>query len=245
MSEVAEAQVEEAVVDTPVEATAESLLSQPAADDNAWYLADGIKGEGDKPEFFDNKRFKSIDQQAKSYLELEKKLGAHTGAPKDGYAVPEGYDQDDELVKQAMERAGKYGINQAAFNDMFDLLSESSGVSQEITIEGEMAKLGENAEKRIESVTNFLKNNAGENFDEIISMVTTAESVELLERVVNAIAPQKMPVNDSAVSGNTGWDDIEKLMHEKDDFGRLRRSSDPAFNAKVENMIKEYGERNS
>ena len=44
----------------------------PSLNDGEYYLSDGIKGVGESPEWFDSKRFKSVDQQAKSYLELEK-----------------------------------------------------------------------------------------------------------------------------------------------------------------------------
>lgn len=214
----------------------QSLISSQ----DGWYLSEGVKGEGEAPEWFDSKRFKSVDQQAKSYLELEKKFGAHRGAPKDGYQLPEGYSQEDELVKQAIERAGKHNINQEAFNDIFELFAASSGVAQEVTVEGEIAKLGDNANERIKTVETFLKNNAGDKFGEFEALLTTAQSVELVEKMISVLAPSKMPLNDGTASGGMEWSEIEKMMFAKDESGRLRRSTDPSYNAKVEKMIKDF-----
>jgi hypothetical protein len=241
VDEMSEEQAVEATQEVQQEATQSQSQSATllSTDNDGWYISDGVKGEGDRPDFLLSKH-KTIYDQAKNYVNLEKKLGAHTGAPKEGYAIPEGYEPDDELVKQAIERAGKHGINQDAFNDIFELFSASSGVSNEITVEGEMAKLGDNAEQRIKTVESFLRNNAGDQFEELQGMVTSADSVALIEKMMSIMAPGKMPLA-PAESGDAGsWADIEKAMMEKDGSGRLLRSSDPAYNRKVEQMIKDF-----
>lgn len=238
---MSEENTQEVAQETAQEVTQEAAESSSLISANdGWYLSEGVKGEGDAPEWFDSKRFKSVDQQAKSYLELEKKFGAHRGAPKDGYAIPVGFDGEDELVKQAIERAGKHNINQEAFNDIFELVSASAGVGQEVTVEGEIAKLGENASERIKTVETFLKNNAGDKFGEFESLLTTAQSVELVEKMITVLAPGKMPLTPATGAGGMEWSEIEKAMNVKAENGRLLRSEDPAYNAKVDKMIADY-----
>ena len=221
----------------PTEITpAPTLLSN---DSDGWYISEGVKGEGDRPEFLLSKH-KTIYDQAKNYVSLEKKFGAHTGAPKDGYKLPEEISADDELVKQAIERAGKHNINQDAFNDIFELVSASSGVSSEMSTEAEMAKLGDNASERLKTVGAFLKNAAGDQFEEIQGLVNSADSVALVEKLMAVLAPGKMPLNAAEGGGGHTWDEIEKLMNAKDESGRFLRSADPAYNRKIEKMIADF-----
>ena len=53
------------------------------------------------PEWYKADKYKSVAEQAKAYTELEKKFGGFTGAPKDGYSVVEGVEQDDALWQRA------------------------------------------------------------------------------------------------------------------------------------------------
>lgn len=209
--------------------------------DGEYFLAEGIKGSGDKPEWYDSERFKSVDQQAKSYLELEKKFGGFTGSPKDGYTLPEGVDKDDTLAAEFINMAKELNMSQAGFDKGFELLSAQMGVNQEINQEAELAKLGDNASQRIQNLENALKNKLGDGYDEVKGLVTTADSIILAEALIKAYAPVKLPIDGGDHPQGLTWADIEVEMNKKDDFGRMLRSSDPAHNAKVERMMAEFG----
>ena len=71
-------------------------------------------------------------------------------------------------------------------------------------------------------------------------MVTTAESVQIIEKLITTLAPGKMPVSDGGNAGGMQWADIEKAMFAKDETGRLKRSTDKAYNAQVEKMIADF-----
>ena len=76
------------------ETTTEEATETTETPTEGWFLNEEVKGEGDVPEWFKADKYKSVAEQAKAYAGLESKLGAFTGAPKDGYEVelPEGVD---------------------------------------------------------------------------------------------------------------------------------------------------------
>ena len=73
-------EVEQAVEET----TNDTLLDQaePTLAEGEYFLAEGIKGVGEAPEWLD-KKYKTVSDQAKGYAELSKKFGAFRGSPKD------------------------------------------------------------------------------------------------------------------------------------------------------------------
>lgn len=227
----------------PAASADQSLLdgAEPTLAEGEYFLAEGIKGVGDAPEWFDSNRFKSVDQQAKSYLELEKKFGGFKGTPKDGYSLPEGVDSEDEAVKAFIELASDGNMSQDFFDKGFELFQAQMGVSEEVTTENEMAKLGDNAQQRIKTVETFLRNNAGDKYSELQSMVTTADSVALIEAMINVMAPKKLPIDGGEHPEGLTWDDIEKEMFRKNEEGQLLRSVDIKHERKIQDMMKQFG----
>ena len=76
--------MEEQTVEEAVETTEQSdtLLGQAAPElgEGEYYLADGVKGTGDIPEWYKADKYKSVAEQAKAYPELLSKFGGFTGA---------------------------------------------------------------------------------------------------------------------------------------------------------------------
>ncbi len=206
-----------------------------------YYLADGVKGAGEKPEWYDSNRFKSVDQQAKSYLELEKKFGGFTGSPKEGYELPEGFDKEDALASEFMTLATEMNMSQDGFNKGFELFSAQMGANHEISQEAEMAKLGDNPTQRTQVLEKALQNKLGDAFEDVKALITTADSVMLAEALMKAYSPPKLPIDGGASISGLTWADIEVEMNKTDDNGRFLRSTDPAHNDKVERMMKEFG----
>ena len=111
------------------------------------------------PEWYKGDKYKSVAEQAKAYTELEKKFGGFTGAPKDGYAGPEGIESDDALLQELTEFATKTNMSQEAFGEAWELLTAQSEAVEAVSQEQEIAALGSNAEERIKNVEGYLKNN--------------------------------------------------------------------------------------
>ena len=228
----------------PETTTSDTLLdaSAPTLNEGEYFLSDGIKGSGDTPDWYKGDKYKSVSEQAKAYTELEKKFGGFTGAPKDGYSGPEGIDGDDALLQELTEFATKTNMSQEAFGDAWELLSAQNEAVQQVSHEQEIASLGDNAGERIKNVEGYLKNNLdAADYEVVRDLVTDAKSIELVEYLVRATAPTKLPIDGGDHPSGMTWGDIETEMFKKSDNGQLLRSIDSNHEAKIQKMMQEFG----
>ena len=61
-------------------------IAPVSTEESKWMYDENTAGVGEKPEWFNEKTFKNVAEQAKSAVELRKALGERTGSP-DEYAV--------------------------------------------------------------------------------------------------------------------------------------------------------------
>ena len=216
--------------------------AEPTLSEGEFFLSEGIKGVGDQPEWYKADKYKSIAEQAKAYTELEKKFGGFTGAPKDGYQPYEGVESSDALCGELVEFGTKQNMSQAAMNEAWELLTAQEQAIEEVSIETEMAKLGDNAVERIKVVEQYMNNNLdSDTYEELRYAVNSAESVQLIEALIKSTAPAKLPIDGYIQPGGITWQDIEAEMFKKDDSGQMLRSVDPNHEAKIQRMMKEFG----
>jgi len=80
------------------------------------------KTEPESPEWFMKDKFKSIDEQAKSYKELSTKMGKYWGSPQDGYSVEGmesiGIEANDPLIAGLTPALKEMGISQEGFQHL-------------------------------------------------------------------------------------------------------------------------------
>jgi hypothetical protein len=226
------------------EATSDTLLdnAEPTLDQGEYFLAEGIKGAGETPEWYKSDKYQSVAEQAKAYTELEKKFGGFKGAPKDGYTAPEGIESDDALLTELTEFAKDTNMSDEAFGRAWELLSAQEQAVEEVTQEMEMQKLGDNATQRLKTVEGFLKNNLdADTYSAAQELVTTADSVALIEMIVKATMPSKLPIEGGEHPQGLTWADVEAEMFRKDDKGNLLRSVDINHERKVQQMMASFG----
>ncbi len=224
--------------------TLQSLVdaAEPTLGEGEYFLSDGIKGVGDTPEWYKADKYKSVAEQAKAYTELEKKFGGFTGAPKDGYALAEGVESDDALWAELVEFGNSTNMSQSALNQAWELLTAQEQAIEEVSIEAEMDKLGDNAVERIKVVEQYMKNNLdADTYEELRYAVNSAESVQLIEALIKSTAPAKLPIDGHIEPGGLEWADIEAEMFRKDENGNLLRSVDINHERKIQRMMKEFG----
>lgn len=224
--------------------TLQSLVdaAEPTLGEGEFFLSDGIKGVGDQPEWYKADKYKSVAEQAKAYTELEKKFGGFTGAPKDGYSIVEGVESDDALWQELVSFGEKTNMSQSAMNDAWELLSAQDQAAEEVSMEVELQKLGDNGVERVKVVEQYMKNNLdGDTYERLRYAVNSAESVELIEALVKSTAPAKLPIDGYIEPGGLTWEDIETEMYKKSDNGQYLRSVDPNHEAKIQRMMKEFG----
>ena len=224
--------------------TLQSLVdaAEPTLGEGEYFLSDGIKGVGDQPEWYKADKYKSVAEQAKAYTELEKKFGGFTGAPKDGYSIVEGVESDDALWQELVSFGEKTNMSQSAMNDAWELLSAQDQAAEEVSMEVELQKLGDNGVERVKVVEQYMKNNLdGDTYERLRYAVNSAEAVELIEALVKSTAPAKLPIDGYIEPGGLTWEDIESEMYKKSDNGQYLRSVDPNHEAKIQRMMKEFG----
>ena len=228
----------------PATTTSDTLLdaSTPTLSEGEYFLSDGIKGSGDTPDWYKGDKYKSVAEQAKAYTELEKKFGGFTGAPKDGYSGPEGIESDDALLQELTEFATKTNMSQEAFGDAWELLSAQGQAVEQVSQEQEIASLGDNAQERIKNVEGYLKNNLDADvYEEVRSLVTDARSIQLVEHMVRATAPARLPIDGGDHPSGMTWADVESEMFKKNEKGQLLRSIDSNHEAKIQKMMQDFG----
>lgn len=171
-----------------------------------WFIKEGIKGNGDKPEFLLDK-FKTVEDQLKSYVELEKRFGSFTGAPED-YAlnISEDYgdikiEADDPLLQEFATVAGDLNLNQEGFDKLLNTYVEFSSkemkkseAEQEAFQEQEIKKLGEDAEDQIKILNQWIENQVPSDMqDSIRNLATDASSVKAMQWLKDKFTSSTIP----------------------------------------------------
>lgn len=204
--------------------------------------------QGERPEWLKEK-YKSVEDQAKAYGELESKFGGFTGAPDGDYelTLPEGvegeFDLEDPRLSWFQETAKQAGMNQETFSSMLHgfIQSEIEGQPNQ---EAELKALGDNAQARLKTLGEWGRANLSEEvFEKFRGVATTAEGVEALEAIISHTREAKIPRENTAQPSGFTPEALRQMRYAKDDSGQLRINTDPDYRKKVDRAYKElYGE---
>lgn len=206
----------------------------PAGDPPAeWFLAEGLKGDGDPPEWFNAGKYKTVADQAKAQRELEKKLGGFTGAPENyELSLPEGFegnfDMEHPILQDFIVTAKESNMSQETFNKLLHRFVEYEATSTQTDMAREREALGPKAGARIAAVRDYLKANLDDRlFQEARAGLQSAAMIEILEAVISrARAP--LPGDEATEPANTGLDSkIKELATAKADNGQRLIDVDP------------------
>jgi hypothetical protein len=228
-----------------------------AADGEAeatWHYADGVAGQGDKPEWYKADKYANITEQAKAYTELESKFGAFTGAP-EAYEInvsdqlKEGgvdINAEDPIMDAAMEFAKSINMDQKGFDSMVELYGMAK-LAEDQALEtlkaNELNQLGPNASARMDNLNMWASANLPEDLMQSFqNMATDAGSVQALEKLVamTRSAPV-VPPGDPAPGGATE-EEVKEMQFELDSHGNRRINTDPAFRKEYEKkLLQVYG----
>lgn len=169
---------------------------------DGWYLKEGVKGEGDKPEFFNDKTFKTLADQAEAWVGARKKLSEKGGAaPDDGkyeLSLGETYkdvtfqDNDPLLSKwKAMSAENKFSNEQ--FNAGIEMwLGYLDGYKAERDEQfvGAIKELGIDGENTIKELEGWFNNSFGdiEDFESFKEKMTSPTDIKLLMKMRDVMA---------------------------------------------------------
>jgi hypothetical protein len=213
-----------------------------------WFWSDGVKGEGEPPEWFKGDKYKTIEEQAKAYPELAKKLGSFTGAP-EAYelTLPDGvegaFDPEHPILQRFMERAKDAGMSQDMFTaTLHDFIEYELGVSEANIAEQKQA-LGPKADARIAAVRDTLAARLPEEqFQALVGMAKDAATFEAIEALVQSNAPAPVP-REGTTDMSTLHEQLKDLRTATDDKGQRLYDTDPATRAKAKELYRKiYGD---
>jgi len=158
--------------------------SDHAKDTPSWYLAEGIPGQGSRPDYLDDK-FSNLAEQAKAYKEVRKALGAQTGAPEsyDFGEYKDILDLNNDHLKDYLNYARENRLSQDAFSRTIKTFVEYDR-SRAPNLDEEIAKLGPDGAKRIETIQTWASNNLSDKSLETIGKIgTRADVIEFLDEL--------------------------------------------------------------
>lgn len=84
--------------------------------------------EKQMPDWFLKDKFKTVDDQAKSYTELSKKMGKFWGSPQEGYSVEgiQGIEANDPLIASLTPALKEMGVSQEGFQHLVSQYMEAN-----------------------------------------------------------------------------------------------------------------------
>lgn len=165
----------------------------------------------------------------------DKRFGSFQGAP-EAYEMNEGLEASDSL--QAYARDNQFSND--ALNGLVEYYNSDVATRNEAFANEQREALGSDADARLNNVQDWAKANLGADaMDAFKGMITSAKSVEMFEAIMkmnSGTAPAQVAQPKTLVDKDT----IHNMRFAKDEHGRRKMSSDPAYRTKVENMEKEF-----
>lgn len=174
-------------------------------------IGEGEAAQPERPTWLPEK-FKTGEDLAKSYSELEKKFGS----------VPDEYDisrsifidPEKDVIKDLLASAKEKRVPKEFMDKMVDSFDKYLG-EYDVDISQEAAKLGDNAKERLTLLDNWAKANlTPSSYKALINNLQNAESINALEELRS-----KMMSNNTMIPGNNDipaniGDTIEGLKQE-------------------------------
>lgn len=183
-----------------------------------WFLSEGLEGVGEAPEWFKKDKYKSVAEQAKAYVDLEKKFGETKGAPKDGYDLSSfeetGINAEDPFVKHFSETFKELNLTQEGFNRVIQEFYEVQKHMVDASTADEMKKLGNDAKQIVTKVDTWINNTFDENTAAVIkSWVSTAEDMKALQAIQAFQPKSEIPLGNSV--NYTPFETYDDVKNEK------------------------------
>ncbi len=141
-------------------ASAPTPVDVPTQHENKWSWGSGVEGAGNRPDYLSEK-YNSVEEQAKAYNELQKRLVSGEGKVPDNYDFgnyQEILDISNPHIQQFVATAKEARLPQETFNKVLGSLVEYER-SQLPNLDAEITKLGEGAHEKIETVKRWAANN--------------------------------------------------------------------------------------
>lgn len=226
------------------------------SEESEWHWTDGLGGEGEKPEWLQEK-YTTVQAQAEAYPALEQRfskfsnLGDYWGAPEgdEGYKT-DGFlpadakveiGEDDVFVNQFLPVLQEMNIGQSGVDKLAQMyfgLNNDAVLQAEAFKTAQMEALGDKAEQRITNVRDYLTANLDKTQAEALAEVaTTAAGVEAVEKLMSMAKGASMIDDGANTPPPVTAEEIRALQFAEDEFGN-RKMADPEYAAMVRAKMK-------
>ena len=236
----------------PTEETQGSLIqTQEVSVERPTWLPEKFKNPEDMATAYNSLETKlgsSKEEAVKAYKdEIEKEAFANRPATAGDYTIPEGIDAskvgDNPLLNWWAEHSHSNGFSQDEFNEGIKLYTDQVGMADTgPNQEQETARLGDNANARIESVDLFANRFFPEkSMPAIERMCETADGIIAMEHIMDNLKEAR-PMTGTSVTAKLDEATLQTMM--SDDRYHNPAKRDKAFVKSVENGFKQlYGGR--
>lgn len=175
----------------------------------SWFIDEGIPGVGARPEWL-NEKFKSTADLAKSYAELERKVGT----------VPEEYDisnskfldKEKESIQDFLKFAKEKRVPKEVVDKMVESLDKYTDEFK-TDYDAEAKKLGPNAKERLTTLDNWAKANlTNDAYEALTSNLRSANAIKALEELRGKMMSNNPVVpngNDSDTNNVQSLEDVK------------------------------------
>lgn len=244
-------------------AAAKALIAkaEAAADPNggkAWLLKDGVMGEGEKPSWFKDTKYKSVSAQAEAYVALESRFGSFVGAPAEGKyeiapALKDIVQADHPMLGDFTKWAADKQLSQDGYNQLLGMLATyDAGFAPQAEIV--RAAVGENADTRIGTVANWAKANLDAEGMAAFRTATSldanmhpnarvAAAFKAMEFLIAKTGQVRMPKPGQDTPGgqaSQGLAAIQAAHGAKTPDGKLKVDVDPAYRRQIDQQYRDY-----
>lgn len=229
---------------TEQQTTEETTTTTTEPTEPGYLYADGIAGEGEAPEWFKTKKYKTVADQAQAYNELEGKFGAFTGAPKDGYDIEGMEFEEGTLMGTVAEWGKEMQLSSDGLQNLVVKVGELAQKQQDEDKALALEALGEQGESRLRALGEWGRTNlAPEEFTQFQGLAQTAGQVEILEKMIGMTKNSKLIDKTKVESPNTSAateEDLKAKYTATNSDGKRLMDVDPVYRKKINSEMKAF-----
>lgn len=202
-----------------------------------WYYDDNTPGKDSRPEWLQPK-YKSVAEQAKAYVEAQKRLGAFKGAPEQyDLNAQEGdikFQEADPVIKEFLDDAKANNVSQEYVNKLLNTYAKAIKMSKPDP-KKELEALGPNGQQDLVTLGKWADNNLSKDESTAFrNMITTAESVRILQKLRGQMTKANTQPSQT-FAPKISIEDIKKKIHDP------RYASDERFRQQVREELSQFG----
>jgi hypothetical protein len=222
----------------------EQPVAVPDTEAPEWLYDENIPGQGPKPDWFNDAKYKTLSEQAKAHPELRKLLGGFTGAPETYELSLEPQfneitiDAENPLYKTVQGWAKDNNMSQDAFNSLVNSYvaaeTDSQNAENEHSVaekKAEIAKLGDNAQNLLTELNQWGQNSLPpELYPAFKEMAFNADAIKVFEYLKSKSHFSSVPTGRTNSNDGISRSELREMMNDR------RYGRDSQYTKEIDNL---------